>query len=107
MELLNGINQFSGLLTFLSFIGVILLFIFSLRSSIRDIRKSQKEHQMETTKIKTVAYDIKEEINRQAIHQEYMRKISEDSTKAITRMNELLVILTGTLNEISLKIKQV
>ena len=107
MELLNNINQFSGLLTFLSFVGALLWFIFSLKSSILEIKEDNLEHKNETDKIKSISYEIKDEITKQAIHQEYMRKISEDSTKAITRMNELLAILSGTLHDISEKMKRI
>ena len=109
MGLLSQINEFSGLLTFVSFVGVILWFVFGLRSLILGIKDDYTDykivHQSDTNKLKTVAYEIKEEIKVQAIHQEYMRRISEDSTAAITKMNTLLSQLSITLTEIKDKFR--
>jgi len=115
-DFLSAANNLSGLLTFLTFIAALIWFIFGFRSKIDNILTEivnikdddlvyKKAHVQETAKIKTVTYDIKLELDKQNIHQEYMRKISEDSTSVIQRMNELLAQLSATLNDIKDKIQ--
>jgi 5-bromo-4-chloroindolyl phosphate hydrolysis protein len=106
--MLEFFNEVSGLLTILGIFLVGGLFFVSLKAFLQEWRNDydeyKKNHCKEAGVTKENTYHIRNWLEKQDIHQAYMKKISEDSVRAVQDMNGVLSRLSNILESIEKKL---